>query len=85
MGGLCRGLHRRSGEDSTYLREIDDVTTEDNLIAQKSTQEDVEGWECQHALSFVSNLTVEAWACGYSIRDEAATIADKMIANAARK
>ena len=74
-----------SGDDSTYLWEIDDVTAEDNLIAQKSTQEDVEGWECQHALSFVSNLTVEAWACGYSIRDEAATIADKMIANAARK
>ena len=74
-----------SGDDSTYLWEIDDVTAEDNLIAQKSTQEDAEGWECQHALSFVSNLTVEAWACGYSIRDEAATIADEMIANAARK
>ena len=73
------------GGESTYLWEIDDVTVEDKLITQMSTQEDADGWECQHALSVASNLTVEAWACGYSIRDEAATIADEMIANAARK
>jgi hypothetical protein len=36
-------------------------------------------------VSVVSNLTVEAWACGYSIKDEAATIANEMIANAAKK
>jgi hypothetical protein len=36
-------------------------------------------------LSAVSNLTVEAWACGYAIKDEAATIANEMIANAAKK
>ncbi len=39
-------------------------------------------WACHHALSVVSNLTVETCACGYSIRDEAATMANKMIANA---
>ena len=61
------------------------MTVEDKLITQMSTQEDADGWACQHALSVASNLTVEAWACGYSIRDEAATIADEMIANAARK
>jgi len=33
----------------------------------------------------VSNLTVETWACGYSIVDEAATMATEMIANAAKK
>ena len=70
--------------ESTYLWEIDDVTAEDNLITQMTTQEDADGWACQHALSVVSNLTVEAWACGYSIRDEAATIANEMIANAAK-
>ena len=71
--------------DATYLFQIDDLTAEDNLITQMTTQEDSDGWTCQHALSVVSNLTVEAWACGYSIRDEAATIATEMIANAAKK
>ena len=71
--------------DATYLWQIDDVTAEDTVITQLTTQEDAEGWACQHALSVVSNLTVEAWACGYSIGDEAATMANDMIANAAKK
>lgn len=32
----------------------------------------------------VSNVTVEAWACGYDITDEAAAIADAMVENAAK-
>jgi hypothetical protein len=32
----------------------------------------------------VSNVTVQAWVCGYNITDEAAVIADEMVANAAR-
>jgi hypothetical protein len=68
-----------------YLWELDDVSGDDTLITQMTTQEDADGWACQHAVSLVSNITVEAWACGYSIRDEAATIATDMIANAAKK
>jgi outer membrane murein-binding lipoprotein Lpp len=71
--------------DSTYLWQIDSVTAEDTLITQITSQEDADGWACQHALSVVSNVTVEAWACGYSIKDEAATIANDMVANAAKK
>ena len=71
--------------DATYLWQIDNVTAEDTLITQMTAQEDADGWACQHALSVVSNLTVEAWACGYSIKDEAETIANDMIANAAKK
>ena len=71
--------------DASYLWQIDDVAAEDTLITQLTTQEDADGWACQHALSVVSNLTVEAWACGYSITDEAATIAGDMVANAAEK
>ena len=71
--------------DATYLWQIDNVTAEDTLITQMTAQEDADGWACQHALSVVSNLTVEAWACGYSIKDEAETIANHMIANAAKK
>jgi hypothetical protein len=72
------------GADS-YLWELADVTTEDALISQMTTQEGAEGWACQHALSVVSNVTVEAWACGYTIVDEAATMAMDMVANAAKK
>jgi hypothetical protein len=71
--------------DATYLWQIDNVITEDTLITQMTAQQDADGWACQHALSVVSNLTVEAWACGYSITDEAATIANDMISNAAKK
>jgi PknH-like extracellular domain len=71
--------------DATYLWQIDSVITEDTLITQMTAQEEADGWACQHALSVVSNLTVEAWACGYSITDEGATIANDMISNAAKK
>jgi hypothetical protein len=70
-----------SGESEAFWR-LDDVTRENNLITQHSTQTTVDEWACQHALSVVSNLTVEVFACGYSIREEAATVANKMIANA---
>src|SRR5947208_9280598 len=71
--------------DATYLWQIDSVTAQDTLITQMTAQEDADGWGCQHGLSVVSNVTVEAWACSYSIKDEAATIANDMIANAAKK
>jgi PknH-like protein len=70
---------------ATYLWQIDDVVSEDTLITQMTAQEDADGWACQHGLSVVSNVTVEAWACAYSIKDEAATIANDMVANAAKK
>lgn len=70
--------------DGDYLWELEDVETGDQLITQMTRQEGADGWACQHALSFVSNLTVEAWACGYSITNEAADIANAMIENAAK-
>ncbi|MDA2890186.1 sensor domain-containing protein [Mycolicibacterium sp. BiH015] len=70
--------------EGEYIWELGDVSVDDTLITQMTTQEGADGWACQHALSFVSNVTVEAWACGYDITDEAAEIADAMIANAAQ-
>jgi PknH-like extracellular domain len=72
-------------DDATYLWQIDSLTSEDALITQMTAQEDAEGWACQHAMSVVSNVIAEVWACGYSIKDEAATIANEMVANAAKK
>ena len=62
-------------EDTSSLWEFDDVAASDGLITQMATQEDADGWGCQHALAVVSNMTAETWACGYSIADEAATMA----------
>jgi hypothetical protein len=84
--GKCSGYSVSVDDaDATYLWQIDNVTSTDTLITQNTAQEDAGGWACQHALSLVSNVTVEAWACGYTIKDEAATIANEMVDNAAKK
>jgi outer membrane murein-binding lipoprotein Lpp len=72
-------------QDATYLWEIANFADNDTMITQTTAQEDAGGWGCQHALSVVSNVTVEAWACGYAIKDEAATIASDLVANASKK
>ena len=69
---------------TAYDWEIEGLVAEDALITQITTQKEAAGWACQHALSPVSNITVEVWACSYSPTDEAATIADDMVANAAK-
>lgn len=71
--------------ESTYIWQVNDVTTKDDLISQVTTQEDSGGWECQHALAAVSNATVETWACAFGIKDEAVVMAQAMVENAARK
>lgn len=71
--------------DGDYLWALEDVEVGDTTITQMASQEGADGWACQHALSVVSNVTVEAWACGYSITDEAAEMASAMIENAAAK
>lgn len=69
--------------DGDYLWALEGVEVGDSMITQMASQEGADGWACQHALSLVSNVTVEAWACGYSITDEAAEIATAMVDNAA--
>ncbi|HEX7429775.1 MAG TPA: sensor domain-containing protein [Mycobacterium sp.] len=70
-------------EDSSSLWEFGDVAAQDSLITQMATQEDADGWGCQHALAVVSNLTAETWACAYSLSDEAATLAVDIVNKAA--
>jgi hypothetical protein len=70
--------------ESSYIWEVDDVGAKDDLLTQVTTQEDSGGWECQHALSLVSNVTVETWACAFGIKDQAVEMAQEMIKNAAK-
>jgi hypothetical protein len=72
-------------DESSYIWQVDDVAAKDSLISQVTTQEDSGGWECQHALSLVSNVTVETWACAFGIKDEAVEMAQEMVKSAAKK
>jgi hypothetical protein len=71
--------------DSSYIWEIDDVDAKDDLIVQVIMQEESGGWECQHVMAAVSNVTIETWACADGINDEAVDITQRLIANAAKK
>ena len=72
-------------DGNSYMWQLEDVTVEDTMVTQFVTQEDADGWGCQHALSPASNVIIEAWACSYKVGDEAVTIATDIVANAAKK
>lgn len=72
-------------EDTSSLWEFGDFSDGDGLITQMATQEDADGWGCQHALAAASNLTVETWVCAYNVADEAATMAVDIVNNASEK
>jgi hypothetical protein len=72
-------------ENTSSLWEFGDVTDGDGVISQEATQEDADGWGCQHALAAASNITAETWACAYSLSDEAVTMAIDILNNAAAK
>ena len=72
-------------EDTSSLWEFEKVTAGDGLITQVATQEDADGWGCQHALAAASNVTAETWVCAYNLGDEAATMAIDIVNKAAEK
>lgn len=72
-------------EDTSSLWEFDDVDSGDGLITQMATQQDADGWGCQHALAVASNMTAETWVCAYSVADEAGLMAIDIVNNAAEK
>lgn len=84
QGCANQSVGTNGGDYSWALGAVDVDVTEGGapLLTQTTEQEDAAGWQCQHALSVVSNATVEAWACGYRIDGEAAEIATAMVANA---
>jgi hypothetical protein len=82
----CGGFSVVVDDDATSsIWLIGDVQTDDGVITQVIAQEDSEGWECQHAMTSVANVTVETMACAFGISDEAVTMVHRLVANAARK
>ncbi len=72
-------------EDTSSLWEFGDVSGGDGLISQVTTQQDADGWGCQHALAAASNMTAETWVCAYNLGNEAVTMAIDIANNAAQK
>ena len=64
---------------------IGDVSMREDVVTQVVAQEDSDGWECQHALTAVANLSVEALACAFGIDDEAVDVVHQLVANAAKQ
>lgn len=64
---------------------IDDVRIDGDVMTQRISQEDSDGWECQHAMSAVANLSVETIACAFGIHDEAVSMVSAIVANAAKQ
>jgi hypothetical protein len=71
--------------ESTYIWHVEGLETRGDVIAQVTVQEDLDDWQCQHALSAVSNLTVETWACAFGIEDQAVDMVEKILENAAAR
>lgn len=84
QGCANQSIGTNDGDYSWALGDVDVDVTDGGapLLTQSAEQDDSGGWQCQHALSVVSNATVEAWACGYRIDGEAAEIAAAMVAKA---
>lgn len=81
----CGGFSVAVDDDTTSsIWRIDDVRVHGDVVTQRISQEDSDGWECQHAISAVANLSVETIACAFGINDEAISMVSAMIANAAR-
>jgi hypothetical protein len=82
----CSGFSVAVDDGTTSsIWQIDEVKNHDDVVTQAISQEDSDGWECQHAMSSVANLSVEAIACAFGIHDEAVSMARAMLANAAKQ
>jgi len=70
-------------DEFSYIWQLDEAAVEGDYLTQVGTQEESDGWDCQHVLATVSNAVVETWACAYGVGDEALEMARRIIENAA--
>ncbi len=88
VNGSLRSWSHCSGKELTLTSgadvnrwKIGDLIITGPTINQTALQQEAGAWGCQHALSAVSAVVIEATACGDNIADEAVTIVEKMSAN----
>lgn len=54
----------------------------ETMISIDADQKDSGGWVCQHAMSVVSNVIVEAFSCGNGVEDQGRQIVEQLVKNA---
>ena len=82
----CGGFSVAVDDGTTSsIWKIDDAAVDGDLVTQMISQEDSDGWECQHAISSVANVSVEAIACAFGISDEAGAMVRALVAKAAKR
>ncbi|WP_166902259.1 sensor domain-containing protein [Mycobacterium sp. DL440] len=78
-------IREKQGEEtSDRTWNIGHLVVDGDLITQTATRAGTDGWACQHSLSVVSKMSLEAKVCGYQIHDQATSIVNKLVTNAHR-
>lgn len=67
--------------DYVFTWSFEGMTVSDKMISQSALQLDSDGWTCQHAMSAVSDVVVEASACSMTPGEEALTIVEALAKN----
>ncbi|AQA06574.1 hypothetical protein BVC93_21185 [Mycobacterium sp. MS1601] len=67
--------------DYVFTWVFEAMTVSDTMISQNALQLDADGWTCQHAMSAVSDVVVEASACSMSPDEQAVTIVEALAKN----
>jgi len=79
----CAGqVVTKTDSGTSYRWSVGDVTAQDAKLTVLNTQEDANGWACQHALGTVSNVVIDVNACSYRTTNEGSQVVDKMVAKA---
>lgn len=72
-------------DDSRHTWRIDDVVADETSMSQFSEQTDAaKTWNCDHTMSVVSNVIVEAIACSGDGPDQAAELNTMLVENATK-
>ena len=61
---------------SSYTWELSAPENQDSTLTMTQTQEDADGWSCQHALRLSNNVIIDVVACMTGSDDEAKQIAE---------
>ncbi len=82
LGCIGETVHVSDDDGNQFTWLFEGIEFDGDSVSQVARQTDIDDWECQHVMKVAADLVVEASACAAAIEDEAATIADGIVANA---
>ncbi|MDT5350702.1 MAG: serine/threonine kinase PknH, partial [Mycobacterium sp.] len=66
-------------KNTTVRWSVSDLSGSPTRITLVNTQEAMEGWQCQRAMSVANNVIVDVDACAYKLNNQASQISDKIV------